>query len=143
MINEIVSRSKPLAVYHFSESKKNINLIKENTSSGAYVANECVMQISNKDLPFGGVGGSGYGRMHGKYGFMAFSNPKSVGLMSSNDGFPSNKRYPPYTDDKKGFLLKLLKVAFFTYGQIAKVGVFILLLIVAVILCSVLIPRFQ
>ena len=101
------------------------------------------MQISNRELPFGGVGGSGYGRMHGKHGFMAFSNPKSVGLMSSSDGFPSNRRYPPYTDDKKGFLIKLLKVAFFTYGQIGKAGALILLLIVAIVLCSVLIPRIQ
>jgi len=31
--------------------------------------NEVVMQIGNADLPFGGVGMSGYGRYHGKSGF--------------------------------------------------------------------------
>jgi len=97
VISEITSRSKPLAIYHFSESKKNINLVKENTSSGAYVSNECVFQIANKYLPFGGVGGSGYGRMHGIHGFAAFSNPKSLALLSSSDGFPKNRTYPPLT----------------------------------------------
>jgi len=65
LVAEITSRAKPLVVYHFTESKKNISFVKENTSSGAYVTNDCIMQIANKFLPFGGVGGSGYGRMHG------------------------------------------------------------------------------
>lgn len=140
LINEISSRAKPLAVYMFSENSKNIEQVKQNTFSGAFVTNECVMQIANKALPFGGVGGSGHGRLHGKHGFQTFSNPKSVALMSSNDGFPTNKRYPPYTDDKKNFLRKLMKVAFITYGQIGKFAAIFLLIVVAIVLCGVLIP---
>ena len=99
------------------------------------------MQIANNALPFGGVGGSGQGRLHGRYGFKSFSNPKSVAMMSSNDGFPTNRRYPPYTDDKKSFLRKLMKVAFITYGQIGKFAAIFLLIIVVAVLCGVLIPR--
>jgi aldehyde dehydrogenase (NAD+) len=99
------------------------------------------MQIANKYLPFGGVGGSGYGRMHGVYGFKAFSNPKSVALLSSLDTYPSNKRYMPWTDDKKNLMRKVLKVAFYTPGQIGKVLGLIILVIVGAILCGVLIPR--
>ena len=95
----------------------------------------------NTDLPFGGVGGSGQGRLHGKYGFKTFSNPKSVALMSSLDSFPTNRRYPPYTEDKKNFLRKLMKIAFITYGQIGKFFVVLLLIIAVVVLCGVLIPR--
>jgi acyl-CoA reductase-like NAD-dependent aldehyde dehydrogenase len=76
-------------------------LVKDNTFSGAYVTNDSIMQIGNKFLPFGGVGGSGYGRYHGVYGFRAFSNPKSVAFLSSLDTYPSNKRYMPWTNDKK------------------------------------------
>ena len=116
-------------------------MVKDNTFSGAFVTNECVMQAVNKELPFGGVGGSGQGRLKGEFGFRTFSNPKSLALMSSNDGFPANKRYPPYTEDKKSFLLKLLKVGFVTYGQIGKFLALVLLVIVVAVLCGVLIPR--
>lgn len=99
------------------------------------------MQIGNMHLPFGGVGGSGYGRMHGIHGFKAMSNPKSVAILSSMDSFPTNRRYPPYTEDKKNFLRKLMKVAFLTSSQIGKGIAIILLIIVVAILCGVLIPR--
>lgn len=141
VISEVNKRAKPLAIYHFSESSKNIKLVKDNTFSGAYVNNETVMQMVNSKLPFGGVGGSGQGRLHGEYGFRTFSNPKSVALLSSNEGFPVNKRYPPYTEDKKNFLRKLIKVGFVTYGQIGKVLLLVILIITAVVLCGVLIPK--
>ena len=32
----------------------------------------------NPGLPFGGIGGSGIGRLHGRYGFEEFSNLRSV-----------------------------------------------------------------
>jgi aldehyde dehydrogenase (NAD+) len=78
VISEIQSRPKPLVVYAFSENSKNIKLIKEKTRSGSFVVNDAVVHLLNCHLPFGGVGASGYGRYHGKSGFLAFSNPKSV-----------------------------------------------------------------
>lgn len=141
LVKEIASRPKPLAVYHFSESSKNIEIVKNNTFSGAYVTNETIMQIGNMHLPFGGVGGSGQGRMHGIHGFKAMSNPKSLAILSSMDGFPTNRRYPPYTEDKKNFLRNLMKVAFVTNHQLVKYVGILVLLIVVVVLCSVLIPR--
>jgi len=47
----------------------------------------------------------------------------------------------PWTEDKKDFMRKLLKVAFYTPGQIGKVLGLILLIVVGVILCGVLIPQ--
>lgn len=122
----------------FSESSKNVNMVKDNTFSGAFVSNECVMQAVNKELPFGGVGGSGQGRLKGQWGFRTFSNPKSTASMSSSDGFPTNKRYPPYTQDKQSFLLKLIKIGFFTYGQVGKFVALLMLVIIATVLCGVL-----
>ena len=40
--------------------------------------NDVVVQLSAPDLPFGGVGMAGFGRYHGRAGFEAFSNLKSV-----------------------------------------------------------------
>lgn len=142
VIKEIISRPKPLVVYHFSESSKNTQLVKTNTYSGAYVVNDTVMQMTNLSLPFGGVGASGYGRFHGKDGFIGFSNPKSVALISSMDNFPTNQRYPPYTDSKKSLMTKLLKFGFVTYRQIGKVLLVLVLLVILSVLAGVLIPRY-
>jgi len=95
------------------------------------------MQMSNLALPFGGVGASGHGRFHGKDGFIAFSNPKSIAHISSMDSFPLNQRYPPYTDSKKSIMSKLLKLGFITYGQLGK-GLLVILILVAVgIVCGI------
>jgi aldehyde dehydrogenase (NAD+) len=68
-IKFINERDKPLAIYYFgSNSDRNSNLIKvqEQTSSGSFVVNEVIVQMLSSHLPFGGVGASGYGRLHGK-----------------------------------------------------------------------------
>jgi aldehyde dehydrogenase (NAD+) len=140
VVGEINSRPKPLVVYHFSENDDNTKLVQTRTYSGAYVINDTVVQMTNLHLPFGGVGGSGYGRFHGKHGFIAFSNPKSIARISSMDNFPLNQRYPPYTESKKSIMTKLLKFSTITYGQIGR-GIIIFLLILTAILLIVLIPK--
>ena len=64
---------KPLAVYYFghnSSSNPSLRRLKEETSSGAFLVNDIAIHFLNADTPFGGVGGSGYGRCHGKEGFL-------------------------------------------------------------------------
>lgn len=39
LINEISAKAKPLAVYMFSENSRNIEMVKQQTSSGAFVSN--------------------------------------------------------------------------------------------------------
>lgn len=136
VIREINLRPKPLVVYQFSESSKNTAVVRAQTASGAYVVNDTVMQMSNLNLPFGGVGASGYGRYHGKDGFLAFTNPKSIALMSSMDSYPINQRYPPYNESKKSMMSNLLKFGFITYGQIGRTLLVIILLIVGVIFAA-------
>jgi aldehyde dehydrogenase (NAD+) len=65
LVTELRGKPKPLAVYHFSSDSKNIDFVKDHTSSGAFVTNDTVVQGLNNHLPFGGVGQSGYGRYHG------------------------------------------------------------------------------
>jgi len=58
-------------LYYFGAVNNNNNkerLIRE-TSSGSIAINECIMHLSNLDMPFGGVGYSGTGRYHGISGF--------------------------------------------------------------------------
>ena len=102
LINE---KSKPLAMYIFSESKSNIKHLLKSTSSGGACINDVLIHISNPNLPFGGVNESGTGSCHGIFGFKAFSHERSVVFQSSVN--MSGMIYPPY--DKKGWVLKMLE----------------------------------
>ncbi len=102
------SKPKPLALYVFSKSDEVINLINEKTSSGATVANDCVIHFLQNELPFGGVNNSGMGKAHGKFGFLAFSNEKA--FMKQRIGFTASKPlYPPYGITGKKITQFLLK----------------------------------
>ena len=95
-IKIINQRTKPLAIYMFSQSKRNINTIIDNTSSGGMVINEVKSHFLNLDLPFGGVNESGIGRSHGYHGFLTFSNQRS---MQKNGQFSLvGLTFPPYTE---------------------------------------------
>ena len=94
-INFINSRPKPLALYIFSNSRKNIDFMIQNTSSGGMVINEVKSHFLNLNLPFGGVNASGLGRSHGEAGFQTFSNARAMlknGRMSM-----IGLVFPPYT----------------------------------------------
>ncbi|KAF7271727.1 hypothetical protein GWI33_015436 [Rhynchophorus ferrugineus] len=101
-INYINARDKPLALYIFSNNKKDVDLIMKNTSSGSVCVNDTIMQLTVDTLPFGGVGASGMGGYHGKFSFDTFSHKKSVlykdlGILGE---YLSAPRYPPYTIDE-------------------------------------------
>ena len=60
------------------------------------------MFMLNEQLPFGGVGQSGMGRYHGKFGFDTLSHQKAV--MKRSFKFDVALRYPPYTKLKDKLL---------------------------------------
>lgn len=138
---EVNEKAKPLVVYLFSESSDNIKYVNENTNSGAFTVNDSVVQMLNADLPFGGVGGSGYGRFHGESGFIAFSNPKSITKTKALNSFPLSQRFPPYTESKKATMTKLLKVGSITYSQIFKWILIILILVGIAVTLGVVLPK--
>jgi aldehyde dehydrogenase (NAD+) len=106
VIQFINADEKPLALYVFSKSSKNKNLITDSTSSGAVVYNDTTLQFIHPNLPFGGVNNSGIGKAHGKYGFDEFTNCKPI--VKQRIGFTSAKLiYPPYTPFKR-FIIKAI-----------------------------------
>ncbi len=107
-IDYINERPKPLALYIFSKSKKNINQVLKNTSSGTACSNDCVVQYAQNHLPFGGVNNSGIGKGHGIYGFKAFSNEKAV-IKQLSGKHTGRFIYPPYTNFSKWLINTLLK----------------------------------
>jgi aldehyde dehydrogenase (NAD+) len=77
-VEYLKSREKPLALYIYSQSQKNIDYLIDNTRAGGTAVNHTGIHISNHDLPFGGDNNSGMGKCHGIYGFKAFSNERSI-----------------------------------------------------------------
>lgn len=100
------SRSKPLALYIFSENKLYQQKILQETSSGNASINECLMHVGQFNLPFGGVGDSGIGQYHGKLSFDIFSHRKGVLKKSTLSDVAF--RYPPYTKKAENILRKLI-----------------------------------
>jgi hypothetical protein len=74
----------------------------------------------NLDLPFGGVGFSGYGRYHGHEGFKAFSNMKCVLIKPVIKMYPYSQVYPPFTPERIKFIKFLFKVTNMTQRQAVK-----------------------
>lgn len=102
----IKDNEKPLSAYIFTENSYEKNRFLNEISFGGGCINDTLMHITNENLPFGGIGNSGLGSYHGKFGFESFSHRKSV-IERAVWGEP-NLKYPPYTDTKRKLIEKLL-----------------------------------
>lgn len=78
VIERINAGPKPLALYIYSKTEKNIDAVLTRTVSGGACVNHSLMQFLQGNLPFGGVNNSGIGNAHGHYGFKAFSHERGV-----------------------------------------------------------------
>jgi aldehyde dehydrogenase (NAD+) len=105
-IRHVNAGSKPLAVYVFSGSRRSQERILTEVPSGGAVINHAMMHCLVPQLPFGGVGTSGMGSYHGKWGFEAFSHRKAV-LSKATKPDPG-LLYPPYSDREKKLMRRLL-----------------------------------
>src|SRR5262249_55268158 len=101
-IDFINDREHALATYLFANDPSAQKLICESIRSGAVCINDVALQVTAPELPFGGVGPSGFGRYHGRWGFEAFTWPKAVLKKSTHLDWPF--RYPPYTARKLKWL---------------------------------------
>ncbi|AYQ29954.1 MULTISPECIES: coniferyl aldehyde dehydrogenase [unclassified Polaromonas] len=93
-ISYINARPRPLALYWFGTDTGSRDHVLANTVSGGVTVNDTLMHIAHENLPFGGVGESGWGSYHGEAGFLRLSQQKPVMVQSKwarGDLF-----YPPY-----------------------------------------------
>lgn len=104
-VQHINNMPKPLALYFFSNSQKNINYLLKNTTAGGSCINDVLIHLANLKLPFGGVNHSGMGASHGFFGFKNFSHERAVVTQRTPDF--NALIYPPYKGKK--WVLKLLK----------------------------------
>ena len=88
------ARPRPLALYWFGRSDAVRDDVLRRTVSGGVTVNDTLMHIAHDNLPFGGVGESGWGAYHGEQGFLRFCHQKAV-LVQSRWAMGS-LFYPPY-----------------------------------------------
>lgn len=100
---EIIDRNpNPLAFYLYSSDKANQAYWKKMPFGGGAI-NNSVVHLANLELPFGGIGNSGQGAYHGKYGFDTFSHPKAI--IKSGTWLDLKQKYPPYSN----FALQIIR----------------------------------
>ena len=85
VINYVNAHDHPLGLYYFGKSQSEQQNVIKSTRSGGVTINDAMFHIMQSELPFGGVGASGYGCYHGREGFMNFSNMRSVYYQTNND----------------------------------------------------------
>ena len=95
LIDLLNSKMHPLAAYYFSEDRAAIRRFTSKVQFGGGCINDVVIHLATSALPFGGVGPSGMGHYHGKYGFDTFSHKKSIVDKKTFLDLPM--RYQPYT----------------------------------------------
>lgn len=95
VVNFVTAREKPLACYLFTSSRKTERYILDSISFGGGCVNDTIIHLATSRMPFGGVGGSGMGGYHGKFGFDTFSHQKSV--LHKYTWIDLPMRYQPYS----------------------------------------------
>jgi aldehyde dehydrogenase (NAD+) len=96
-IRFVNSRPKPLSAYLFTKTRAVREKVIKEVPAGGMLVNHMAFQVSTAKLPFGGVGASGMGAYHGRWGFEEFSHRKSV-LTKPTRPDISSFIYPPYTE---------------------------------------------
>jgi coniferyl-aldehyde dehydrogenase len=72
-VARIGALERPLALYPFSHDPASVSRILDGTLAGGVTVNDTLMHFGAQGLPFGGIGPSGMGAIHGQAGFETFS----------------------------------------------------------------------
>lgn len=102
----INSRPRPLAMYWFDNDGKRAEAALKHTHAGGVCFNETLVHVAQEDLPFGGVGASGMGHYHGRWGFDTFSKLTPVFRQSRFNGM---KLFLPPYKPRAAKMLRLMK----------------------------------
>jgi coniferyl-aldehyde dehydrogenase len=90
----INARPHPLALYWFDQDRSRTDAALRQLPAGGVCVNDTLLHVAQDSLPFGGVGASGMGHYHGRWGFDTFSKLKPVFYQSRFNGMALF--LPPY-----------------------------------------------
>ncbi|MFT6274114.1 MAG: coniferyl-aldehyde dehydrogenase [Halioglobus sp.] len=96
-IGYVNSKPRPLAAYYFGSDAAEEQAVVQRTTSGGVCINDVIMHIMQEELPFGGVGPSGMGAIHGHEGFKTFSHAKSIFSQTKLNISKLSGMLPPYS----------------------------------------------
>ena len=88
-LNEVLrkeaAKPHPLALYIYSADDNEVQHIMNHSRSGGVCVNDCISHMLAENLPFGGIGASGYGNYRGEWGFRTFSHERAVMEFDAED----------------------------------------------------------
>ncbi len=105
-IRFVNARPKPLSAYLFTKTRAVRERVIREVPAGGMLVNHLAFQVSTAKLPFGGVGASGMGAYHGRWGFEEFSHRKAVMTKPTRPDL-SKMIYPPYTEKAQKWARRL------------------------------------
>ena len=103
----VESHPRPLAVYIFASDRKQKEFFISRLHFGGGCVNDTIIHLASEALPFGGVGESGMGHYHGRFGFETFSHLKSI--VDKPFWLDLPMRYQPYSSTKEKLIKRFLK----------------------------------
>lgn len=106
-LDKLASKERPLALYYFSTDPEKQSMVMSSAHFGGGCINDCILHLTEENLPFGGVGASGMGSYHGKKTFDTFTHFKSV--LVNNTKIDIKLKFMPYTRRKLKFLRRFSK----------------------------------
>lgn len=106
IVQYVNSKPKSLAFYIFASNSKVENTLTSRISFGGGCVNDCLIHGVTPHTPFGGVGDSGQGAYHGKFGFDRLTHQKTI--VHNVTLMDPSLRYPPYSS-RKVYWLGFLK----------------------------------
>lgn len=106
-LDYINGNEHPLALYIFSQDKKEGKYIIDHTLFGGGCINDTLIHLATSEMAFGGVRESGMGGYHGKSGFDTFSHKTS--LVDKKTWIDLKMRYRPYTEKNRRLINFFLK----------------------------------
>ena len=98
----VQAKPAPLALYIFTAHPATARRVLDSVPSGNALVNDVVVQFASPALPFGGIGPSGMGSLHGKFYFEACTQKRGVMVKGCGPAtraldLQAKLRAPPYT----------------------------------------------
>ncbi|MGN0648011.1 MAG: aldehyde dehydrogenase [Oscillospiraceae bacterium] len=100
----LTDRPTPLALYLFTENKKQMVALTGRLRYGGGCINDTIIHLAASNLPFGGMGESGMGAYHGRFGFDTFSHQKAI--VNKKTWMDLPLRYHPYSKSYKDKIVR-------------------------------------